>query len=336
MSMRSPVFGIGLDTGFNGMQGSPGDPDRLISDAQEADRAGLDVVTVTDHPYHGGQLDAYAALGFVLGATTGVSGVVTVTNLPCRPMPMLARTVSALSRLSGGRIALGIGAGALWDEIVKLGVERRTPGAAVRMLAEGITLFRALTGGGGPLTFDGEFYHVDQLTPAEVSTPPIWTGSIGPGSLKVTGELADAWMPAGAQDWRSDFVAHGRRVIDEAALGAGRDPSDIATVYNVFGSITAEPAKTTRAVESNGVSLFHGTVEQWTEELVTAVDEHRAGGFIYFPVAETEQEQRTARTRWAQEVVPAVRAAMTSPSAVPPRGLADHPRRELQYGRQNK
>jgi len=310
--MRLPIFGIGLDTGFNGMQLSTGDPDRLISDAQEADQAGLDVVTVTDHTYHGGQLDAYAALGFVLGATTRVSGVVTVTNLPCRPMPMLARTVSALSALSAGRIALGIGAGALWDEIVKLGVELRTPAAAVRMLAEGITLFRALTGGGDPVTFDGEFYHVDALSPAQVPTPPIWTGSIGPGSLAVTGELADAWVPAGAQDWRSDFVANGRRVIDKAALDVGRDPSDIATVYNVFGSITAEPAKPARGVGGNGVGLFNGTIEQWTEELVVAVNDCRAGGFIYFPVAEAEQEQRAARTRWAQEIVPAVRAALSA------------------------
>ncbi|MBB4689069.1 hypothetical protein [Amycolatopsis jiangsuensis] len=46
----------------------------------------------------------------------------------------------------GGRIALGAGAGAFRDEIVRLGVERRTPGAAVRLLAESITLIRALTG----------------------------------------------------------------------------------------------------------------------------------------------------------------------------------------------
>ncbi|WP_211265794.1 LLM class flavin-dependent oxidoreductase [Actinacidiphila oryziradicis] len=240
--MNGPVFGIGLDTGFNGMDVSAGDPGRLISDAQEADRARLDVVTVTDHPYHGGQLDAYATLGFALGATEHVTGVVTVTNLPCRPALMLARTVSALSTLSGGRVALGLGPGALWDEIVRLGVEPRTPAAAVRMLAEGITLVKALTGGGDPVTFDGEFYQVDALTPAQAPTPPIWTGSMGPSSLAVvTGRLADAWMPAGAQGWRSDFVTSARPVIDKAAVEAGRDPSDIATVYNVFGVIADKP-----------------------------------------------------------------------------------------------
>lgn len=51
-----------------------------------------------------------------------VSGAVNVTNLPSRPAPMLARTVTSLSALSGGRVVLGIGAGGLWAEIAKLGV----------------------------------------------------------------------------------------------------------------------------------------------------------------------------------------------------------------------
>jgi hypothetical protein len=108
------------------MEVSAGEPDQLTSDAQAEDRAGLDVVTLADHPYSGEQLDAYATLGFVLGTTRRATGVVTVTNLPYRSAPTPTRTVSALSTLSAGRIALGIGAGALWDDIVRLGVEPRS------------------------------------------------------------------------------------------------------------------------------------------------------------------------------------------------------------------
>ncbi|GAA4889438.1 LLM class flavin-dependent oxidoreductase [Streptomonospora salina] len=306
------LFGIGLDSGFNGVEESPGDSDQLVSDARMADRAGLDVVTVTDHPYHGGQLDAYATLGFVLGATTSVAGVVTMTNLPCRPAPTLARTVSGLSALSGGRIKLGIGAGVFWDDIVRLGVEPRTPAEAVRMLAEGITLLKALTGGGDPVTFDGEFYQVDKLAPAQVPTPPIWSGSMGPASLAVTGRLADAWMPAGAQNWRSDPVAESRAVIDKAAVAAGRDPSDIATVHNVFGTITDTPVDATRSVDSNGIPWLSGTVEQWTEELVSAIDDYRADGFVFFSGADAADEKEAAHSRWAHEIVPAVRAATSA------------------------
>ncbi|WP_063731726.1 hypothetical protein [Streptomyces sp. RTd22] len=58
-----------------------------------------------------------------------------------------------------------------------------------------------------------------------------------------------------------------------------------------------------------------GTVEQWIEELVTPINDYRAGGFVYFPVAETADGQETARYRWAHEIVSAVRAATGAASA---------------------
>ena len=81
--------------------------------------------------------------------------MVAVTNLPSRPAPVLARTLTSLSALSGGRVILGIGAGAIWDMIVKLGIPRLGGGAAVRAMGEAITLVRALSGGGDLVTFDG-------------------------------------------------------------------------------------------------------------------------------------------------------------------------------------
>jgi hypothetical protein len=59
---------------------------------------------VADHPYFGDKLDAYALTGFLLGQTERITGMVTVTNLPSRPAPVLARTLTSLSVLSGGRI----------------------------------------------------------------------------------------------------------------------------------------------------------------------------------------------------------------------------------------
>lgn len=74
----------------------------------QADRDGLDLFTVADHPYFGAKLDAYALVSFLLGQTERIAGMVTVTNLPSRPAPVLARTITSLSTLSGGRILLGI------------------------------------------------------------------------------------------------------------------------------------------------------------------------------------------------------------------------------------
>ncbi len=194
------LFGVGLGAGNGADASDVAGDSRLVI---QADVDGLDLFSLADHPYFGEKLEAYAALGFLLGLSTRISGVVTVTNLPSRPASVLARTVTSLSALSGGRVVLGVGAGGIWDMITRQGVPRLSPGAAVRAMAEAITLIRALSGGGEPVTFEGEFCQVDGLTPAAAQAPPVWTGSVGPASLAVTGRLADGWVPPRGTDWLS-------------------------------------------------------------------------------------------------------------------------------------
>ena len=292
-------FGIGVSTAIAAV------PDTLRL-ATQADRAGLDLLTVSDHPYHADRLDAYAEIGVLLGRTERISGLVSVTNLPTRPASMLARTITSLSALTGGRIVLGMGVGGLWDDIARLGFTKLTPGQAVRAFEEGIRLVKLLGGGGGPVTFDGEFYQVTDLEPAEEAMPPVWTGSVGPKSLAVTGRVGDGWMPGRAADWLSERYRTSRPLIDKAAVDAGREPADIATVYNFPGRITTEPLKNTRADDGRWIG---GSLDQWIEELTGAVLEHGAAGFVLFgPGGSTPDE--TSAARWAGEIVPAVREAV--------------------------
>ena len=87
------LFGLGLENGVDQVS-------EMLGHARLADDAGLDVVSVSDHPYFAERLDAYAALGFVLGATSNITGAVIMTNLLSRPAPILARTVTGLSTIS--------------------------------------------------------------------------------------------------------------------------------------------------------------------------------------------------------------------------------------------
>ncbi len=278
----------------------------MLGHARLADDAGLDVISVGDHPYFAERVDAYAALGFVLGATSNITGVEICTNLLSRPAPMLARTVTGLSTISRGRFVLGMGAGGLEEEIVALGVPRLSPGARVRALEEAIMVVRALCGGGDPVTFDGEFYHVTRLTPAAAPTPPIWIGSLGRKALAVTGRHADGWIPGHLADWRSTRVAESRPIIDEAAASVGRNPADVDTIYNVSGRLTRVPLPRTRDDEDRWIG---GGVTQWAEELTSAVLEHGAAAFIYLlPPGESLSD--TTLNLWAHEVVPAVREAI--------------------------
>jgi alkanesulfonate monooxygenase SsuD/methylene tetrahydromethanopterin reductase-like flavin-dependent oxidoreductase (luciferase family) len=299
---RDVLFGAGLGAWNGADADTAAESVKLIT---QADRDGLDLFTVADHPYFGAKLDAYALVSFLLGQTERIAGMVTVTNLPSRPAPVLARTITSLSTLSGGRILLGIGAGAIWDMIEKLGVPRLDGGSAVRAMAEEITLIRALSGGGEPVTFDGEFYHVSGLDPADAPAPRVLTGSVGPKSLAVTGQLADGWIPPMASDWLSPLYRESRPRIDDAVAAAGRDPAEIATVYNFGGRVTPEPLAATRGEDGRWIG---GSVQQWVDELTTAVLEHHASGFIYRSTDDTPAAEALAR--WATEIVPAVRDAI--------------------------
>jgi alkanesulfonate monooxygenase SsuD/methylene tetrahydromethanopterin reductase-like flavin-dependent oxidoreductase (luciferase family) len=293
------LFGIGLEAGVHQVS-------EMLGHARLADQAGLDLVSLGDHPYFAERLDAYAALGFVLGATSNITGAVIMTNLLSRPAPVLARTVTGLSTISGGRVVLGIGAGGMDEEIVALGIRRLSPGARIRALEEAIIVVRALSGGGDPVTFDGEFYQVTALEPAAAPTPPIWIGSLGPKALAVTGRHADGWIPGHLADWRSRRVAESRPIVDEAAASVGRDPADIATIYNVSGRLTRDSMSKTRDDKGRWIG---GEVTQWVEELTFAVLEHGAGAFIYL-VRPGDSISDTTLNLWAHEVVPAIREAI--------------------------
>ena len=296
---REVLFGIGLENGVHQVR-------EMLEHARLADETGLDVVSVSDHPYFAERLDAYAALGFVLGATSNISGAVIMTNLLSRPAPILARTITGLSTISGGRVVLGLGAGGMEEEIASLGVPRLPPAARIRALEEAILVVRALSSGGDPFTFDGEFYHVTGLEPAAAPTPPIWVGALGPKNLAVTGRHADGWIPGHLADWRSTTVAESRPIVDEAAASVGRDPTDVDTIYNLSGRLIRNPLPETRDDEGRWIG---GGVTQWVEELTFAVLEHAASAFIYLVRPGDIIDDMTLNL-WASEVVPAVREAI--------------------------
>jgi alkanesulfonate monooxygenase SsuD/methylene tetrahydromethanopterin reductase-like flavin-dependent oxidoreductase (luciferase family) len=297
MPAQDVIFGFGAHSGAD-------EAPELLRMARQADRDGLDIFSLSDHPYLGGRLDAYAAIGFILGHTRRIWGFANVTNLPTRPAPVLARTVTSLSALSGGRVVLGMGAGGLWDRISAMGVPRLSRGAAVDAFEEAIVLVKMLSGG-SPVTFHGRYYQVDQVEPSPVAAPAVWTGSVGPKSLAATGRVADGWIPGHAADWLSQRYKVSRPVIDAAATAAGREPRDIRTVFNFPGRITARPLAATRDGDGRWIG---GSPAQWAEELTSAVLEHGASGFLLFsPDGGAPDPDDLAR--WASEIVPAVREA---------------------------
>ena len=234
------------------------DPIEVLRRAQVCDRVGYDLIGIQDHPYQRRFLDTWTLLAFVAGQTERVRLFPDVASLPLRPPAMLAKAAASLDVLSGGRIELGLGAGAFWEGIRALDGAVRSPGEAVAALEEAIRVIRLLWSGQRGTRYDGRFYSLHGAHSGPVPAHPIgiWLGALGPKMLNLTGRLADGWVPS------SSYVPPARLPemqarIDEGAAEAGRAPSAIRRVYNVMGRIGDGPS----------AEPFAGPVDQWVDEL---------------------------------------------------------------------
>ncbi len=203
---------------------SAADADRVVELAALTEVAGLDLVTVQDHPYQARFLDVWALLATVLARTSSVRVAPNVVNLPLRPPFVLAKTVASLDVLSNGRVELGLGAGGFWDAIAAAGGPRRKPGEALAALAEGIEIIRAAWDvDARSVRVEGEHYRVSGVHPGPAPAHPvqIWLGAIGPKMLELTGRVADGWLPSMSYV-PPDTLAERNAIIDAAADAAGR------------------------------------------------------------------------------------------------------------------
>jgi alkanesulfonate monooxygenase SsuD/methylene tetrahydromethanopterin reductase-like flavin-dependent oxidoreductase (luciferase family) len=274
------------------------DPHYPLRLAQQVDASGLDHITIQDHPYQSAFYDAWTLLTFLAARTEHVTLVPTVANLPLRPPAVLAKATASLALLSGGRVQLGLGAGAFWDAIAAFGGPRRDGKEAVDALDEAIDVIRALWSGDRSVRAGGTHYQVKGAHPGPPAAAGlgIWLGAYGPRMLALTGSKADGWIPSLGflgLDKLSEAVAR----VDDAASAAGRDPAAIRKVYNVGGMIGRESPEP-----------FQGSVQQWVDQLVAIVREHGMNGFTFWPNDDRELQLAI----FAAEVAPAVRAALAT------------------------
>jgi len=259
--------------------------------AELADDIGLDLVSVQDHPYNATHLDTWTLLSVIAARTTRVRVFPNVANLPLRPPAVLARGAATLDVLSGGRVELGLGAGAFWDAIEAMGGPRRTPAESVDALTEAIAVIRALWTPGRSARLDGTYYRLAGARPGPAPVHPIgiWLGAYKKRMLRLTGELADGWLPSSSYAPPAELAAM-NKLIDEAALTAGRQPADVRRLYNVTGSFSG-----------GGTEFLHGAPSVWIEQLAELALDEGMSGFVLMTGDATDL------ARFAEEVAPGVR-----------------------------
>ncbi len=204
--------------------------------ARRAEEAGFDQVTVMDHfyqisgvgPEEAPMLEAYSTLAGIAARTSRIRVGALVTGVTYRNPALLAKTVTTLDVISGGRAILGIGAA--WNEAEHRGYGFDFPRVGERMdrLDEALTICRRMFTEDRP-SFEGRFYRIDaalnQPRPIQAGGPRILVGGGGEQrTLRLVARHADYahWFPLGM-----DLLRHKTELLERYCAEIGRDPATI-------------------------------------------------------------------------------------------------------------
>ena len=209
----------------------------IAAQAKEADASGFDTVLVMDHffqlPMLGApedfMVECYTLLGALARETSTVRLGALVTGNTYRNPAILAKTVTALDLVSGGRAQLGIGAGWFELEHRAFGIEFGTFTDRFERLEEALQIVLPMLRG-ETSTFDGERYTTEGAfnSPPPVGRMPVMIGGSGERkTLRMVAQYADeSNLIADERD-----VPHRLDVLAEHCERLGRDRSELTVSW---------------------------------------------------------------------------------------------------------
>jgi probable F420-dependent oxidoreductase len=270
----------------------------LAEIAQQAEALGYDSIWVTDvvvqtrsaeDERFANALEALTVTAYLAALTTRVQLGISVLVLAQRSPVLVAKEVTTLDCLSGGRLVLGVGAGYHEMQFRWLGVDFRHRG---QRLDEYILAMRELWTSPAP-RFEGQYVAFSDVVflprPVQPQGPPIVIGGSSPAALRRVARLADGWHPTGLTPTQ---YAAGMSQI--RALTNGRQ---------VEGSLRIRTVVDRRLETSDQASLGGSPAE-----LIARTEEYRAAGVghlvVYFETDDLQTILRDMR-RFAAEVCPA-------------------------------
>ena len=228
-----PLLGFGLPV--SGNWATPETMRRVARRAEELGYASLwtfqRVLYPADSelsPAHDAVHDSVVALAYVAGHTDRIGLGTATLCAPLTSPALLAKALTSLDVLCGGRLTIGLGIGWLPQEYAAAGVPFERRGARME---EYVRCLKALWTQ-DPAEFAGEFYtvprsHVGPM-PVQRPHPPLLLGGAAAPALRRAGRLAQGWIGSSQQD----LVQIGACVetVRDGAREAGRDPQALRIV----------------------------------------------------------------------------------------------------------
>jgi F420-dependent oxidoreductase-like protein len=267
---------------------------RLDEIVQRAELAGVDRISVMDHVWQIGpigppeheMLEAYTALGWLAAKTERVGLLTMVTAVVYREPGLLAKAMSTLDVLSGGRAILGIGAA--WNEDESRGLGLLFPPVAERFerLEEALRICNQMwSDNDGP--FEGKHYHLARTlnSPQPLRRPPILIGGSGEKkTLRLVAQYADS---CNIQALDVAVAAHKLDVLRQHCADLGRNYDEIEktaqTRFNLGpnGENVQQTIETLHALSELGFTVAHGSLinvskprqlDLFTERIIPALE----------------------------------------------------------------
>ncbi len=160
-----------------------GDGDSWATEVRRIESMGFDTVSVSEHVTRGWQLSPLMAMAYAAASTSRLRVLsLAVPNDLHHPPALLAKDIATLDVLSGGRVALGIGAGWQEGDYATLGIPFRNVGTRIARLSEALEVIRRYFTT-DTVDFTGEHYRIDRMEAlprcVQRPRPPILVGAGG-------------------------------------------------------------------------------------------------------------------------------------------------------------
>ena len=210
------------------------DPQQVLAFGPLAEELGYDSVWVMDHLFNNGYIrerldgkpyyNPLATLSYLAATTKNVLLGTSVLVLPYHNPIELAKYTATLDQMSGGRVTLGVGVGAMIEEFNALGISMKRRGSLTN---ECIAIIKELWTNEDPSYHSRRWnFSALKFSPKPLQKPhiPIWVGGASPGALQRAATMGDGWHPSGVT---AEDYSISRRNIQELAVAAGRNPESL-------------------------------------------------------------------------------------------------------------
>jgi probable F420-dependent oxidoreductase len=274
-------------------------PREIVRFAQQAEQWGADSLWVGDRllapvnpsvGYGGGStipvafhsiLDPFALMSIAAAVTERVQIGTNVLNAPWYPPALLARSLTTIDLVSGGRLLPGFGVGWSPEEFVAAGVPMAQRGARLDECLDALEAYWSTN----PAEYHGKHWTIPatyaELKPVQRPRPPIYLGGYSPAALRRAARRADGWLPvvrpgSGEREFSAAAINGPVDEVRRLAAEEGRDPAQLDMILRVYPTAQGSVEQIVEAIvgADRETSVDHVFVDlmEITENIDQALD----------------------------------------------------------------